>query len=69
MQAPFRILCLNLAQAYIIAKKPEEAYRWTLEALKYVQLTDNSFYKKSLVAMTAMAILSEFGPQERRPEP
>ncbi|SPF50163.1 Tetratricopeptide TPR_2 repeat protein [Syntrophobacter sp. SbD1] len=60
---PLPNLCLNLAQACIIAKKPEEAYRWTLEALKYVQLTDNSFYKKGLVEMTARAILAEFGPQ------
>jgi len=60
---PLPNLCLNVAQACIAAKKPEDAYRWTLEALKYVQLTDNSPYKKGLVEMTAMAILAEFGPQ------
>ena len=42
-------LCLNVAQACIAEKKPEDAYRWTLEALKYVQRTDNSPYKKDLV--------------------
>ena len=45
-------------------KKPEDAYRWTLEALKYVQLTDNSPYKKGLVEMALLAIFSQFGPQE-----
>ncbi len=56
-------LCLNVAQACTIAKKPEDAYRWTLKALRYVQLTDNSAYKKGLVEETAMRILAEFGPQ------
>ena len=33
-------------KGYIDEKKPKDAYRWALEALKYVQLTDNSPYKK-----------------------
>ena len=60
---PLPNLCLNVAQACILAKKPEDAYRWTLEALKYVQLTDKSIYKKGLVEAAAMTILAEFGPQ------
>jgi tetratricopeptide (TPR) repeat protein len=60
---PLPHLCLNLARACAAGKKPEDAYRWTLEALKYVQLTDNSPYKKGLVETIAMAILAEFGPQ------
>ena len=31
---PLPILCLNVAQACITAKKPEDAYRWTLKALR-----------------------------------
>jgi Flp pilus assembly protein TadD len=56
-------LCLNLARACIVVKKPEDAYRWTLEALKFVRLTDNSPYAKGLVETTAFTILTEFGPQ------
>ena len=56
-------LCLNVARAYITAKKPEEAYRWTLDALKYVQQTDNSLYKKGLVEAGLLAFLDELGPQ------
>jgi tetratricopeptide (TPR) repeat protein len=56
-------LCLNLARASATAKKPEDAYKWTLEALRYVQLTDNSVYKKGLVEMSALEIIARFGPQ------
>jgi hypothetical protein len=48
----------------MIEKKPGEAYRWTFEALKYVQQTDNAPHKKRLVEMSLLAILSRFGPQE-----
>jgi len=57
-------LCLNLTQAYITEKKPEDAYKWTLEALKYVQLSDNSGYKKDLVATALTQIFSQFGARE-----
>jgi tetratricopeptide (TPR) repeat protein len=57
-------LCLNVAHACVMVNKPQEAYKWTLESLKYVQQTDNSPYKKGLVERGLLAILSNFGPQE-----
>jgi tetratricopeptide (TPR) repeat protein len=57
-------LCLNTAQAYVAQKKPRDAYRWTLNALQYVQLTDNSHYKKGMVESGLLAISSQFGLQE-----
>ncbi len=57
-------LCLNVAQAYIIERKPGEAYKWTFEALKYVQQTDNSFHKKGLVERSLLSIFSQPGLQE-----
>ncbi len=56
-------LCLNTAQACITGNKPEDAYRWTFKALKYVLSTDNSPHKKGLIEMTALRMLAEFGPQ------
>ncbi len=44
--------------------KPEEAYKWALEALKYVQQTDNSNYKKDLVATSLTKVFSQFDPSE-----
>ncbi len=60
-------LCLNVAQACITGKKREDAYRWTYDALKYIQSTDNSRYKKGLVEMTLLRILSQFDQQEIDP--
>ncbi|MGA2400191.1 MAG: hypothetical protein ABSG91_00605 [Syntrophobacteraceae bacterium] len=60
-------ICLNVAQCYINGKKPIEAYRLALEALKYVQQTDNSSYKKTLVEVALLAIFSKFGPREVDP--
>ena len=57
-------LCLNVAQGNIIEKKPEEAYKWALEALKHVQHTDDAHYKKGLVEAVLLAIFSKFGPEE-----
>ncbi len=60
---PLPNLCLNVVMACIVANKPQDAYRWTFEALKFVQLTDNSPYKKDLVQMTALRMLAAFGSQ------
>jgi protein O-mannosyl-transferase len=57
-------LCLNVARGYIDEKKPKDAYKWVLEALSYVQRTDNAIYKKHQVETGLLAIFSEFGPQE-----
>ncbi len=59
--------CLNMAWCYITEKKPEKAYKWALEALSYVQRTDNSSYKKARVESELLAIFSQFGPQEVDP--
>jgi tetratricopeptide (TPR) repeat protein len=57
-------LSLNLAQGCITEKKPELAYKWTLNALKYIQKTDNSDYKKDEVELHLMTILDKFGSKE-----
>lgn len=59
---PIPSLCLNLAQACGAEGKAKDAYKWTFEALRYIQLTDNAQYKKALVETSAMAILAKFGP-------
>ena len=51
-------LCVNVSRACITAKRPEDAYKWTFDALKFVQQTDNSSYKKDLVQIAATEILS-----------
>ena len=57
-------LCLNVAMACIAEKKPEEAYKWALEALSYVQHTDNSHYVKGLIERTLLTIVSQYVPPE-----
>ncbi len=57
-------LCLVVARGYEDEKKPEDAYKWVLESLRYVQRTDNALYKKDEVVTGLMAIFSKFGPQE-----
>ena len=57
-------LCLNLPWPTSRKESPGDAYRWTLNALKYVQLTDNSHYKKGMVESSLLAISSQFGLQE-----
>ncbi|MFZ0932620.1 MAG: tetratricopeptide repeat protein [Syntrophobacteraceae bacterium] len=54
-------LCLNIARNYSNENKPEDAYRWSLKALDYVQRTNNSYYKKTLVETNLLAIVSKFG--------
>src|SRR5208283_2151060 len=61
---PVPNLCLNVAVACIAEKKPEEAYKWALEALKYIQLTDNSHHNKALVERALLQIVSQYDPQE-----
>jgi protein O-mannosyl-transferase len=56
-------LCLIVARGYIEEKKPKDAYKWAIEALSYVQRTDNAPYKKDLVERSLLAIFSEFEPQ------
>jgi len=56
-------ICLNLAQACVSDGKPKDALRWTLEALKYIQFTDKSAYKKGLVEMMLLGIVSKFGTE------
>jgi tetratricopeptide (TPR) repeat protein len=54
-------ICLNIAQICLSLKEPEGAYKWALKALDYVHLTDDSFYKKSLVEIVLLSALWEFG--------
>jgi Flp pilus assembly protein TadD len=62
--SPVPNLCLNVAVACITEKKPEEAYKWALEALKYIQVTDNSHFNKTMVERTLLQIVSRYDPQE-----
>ncbi|MGA2227126.1 MAG: tetratricopeptide repeat protein, partial [Syntrophobacteraceae bacterium] len=57
-------LCLVVARGCMDEKKPEDAYKWVLESLSYVQRTDNAPYKKDSVQTGLLAIFSEFSPQE-----
>jgi tetratricopeptide (TPR) repeat protein len=52
-------LCLNLATACISEGKLKEAYKWTLTALKYVQQTDDSAYKKDQVENVLASIFAD----------
>ena len=45
----FPNVCLNVVQACLLEKRPKDAYKWALKALKYIQASDNSSYKKGLV--------------------
>ena len=54
-------LCLNISRDYIAENKPEDAYKWALKALDFVQRTNNSYYKKTLVEETLRGIVSKFG--------
>ena len=54
-------LCLNIARNYNAENKPEDAYKWSLKALDYVQRTNKSYYKKTLVGETLLGIVSRFG--------
>jgi Flp pilus assembly protein TadD len=60
-EGPAPDLCLNIARNYIAENKPEDAYKWALKGLDFVQRTNNSYYKKSLVETTLLGIVSKFG--------
>jgi len=68
-------LCLNIARGYANENKAKDAYKWTLKALDYVQRTDNSYYKKTLVETTLLGIVSRLGIDgsdlvgDREPQP
>lgn len=52
--------CLNLAKFCIDDNKPMEAYNFILEALKFVQITENSIYKKEQVLSYTMRLMKTF---------
>ncbi len=54
-------LCLNVALNYISENKPEDAYKWALKALDFVQRTNNSYHNKNLVEVVLLRLVSEFG--------
>ena len=54
-------LCLNIARGYCAVNKPEDSYKWVLKALDFVQRTNNSYYKKTLIEKTLLGNVSKFG--------
>jgi tetratricopeptide (TPR) repeat protein len=65
---PLPVFCLNVARACLNVEKPQEAYKWTLKALKYVQITDpGSSYKKGLVQQMLLMLFTQFSPDKVDP--
>ena len=64
---PFPTVCLNVAQACLMENRPKEAYQWSLRALKYIRLTNNSNYKMDLVKSALMRIFSHYEASEVDP--
>ncbi|MGC8490409.1 MAG: tetratricopeptide repeat protein [Syntrophobacteraceae bacterium] len=60
-------VCLNVAQACLREKRPEEAYAWALRALKYIRLTNNSRYKMGNVELILQRIFSRYDADEVDP--
>lgn len=62
------VCCLNAARACLIEKRPHQAYKWTLKAIKYTRLFESTAPQNNLrIGYILVKIFTRYSPGEVAP--